>query len=40
AVETLDYATAHLLSLWLVVLSFLVLTLIYLFNRGGAARVG
>jgi molybdate transport system permease protein len=40
AVETLDYATAHALSLWLVVLSFIVLTLIYAFNRGGAARVG
>lgn len=40
AVETLDYATAHTLSIWLVVLSFVVLTLIYLFNRGGAARVG
>ena len=40
AVETLDYATAHHLSLWLVILSFLVLSLIYLFNRGGGARVG
>jgi molybdate transport system permease protein len=39
AVETLDYATAHRLSLWLLILSFLVLTLIYVFNRGGGARV-
>lgn len=40
AVETLDFQTAHVLSLWLVVLSFAVLTLVYFFNRGGAARVG
>lgn len=40
AVETLDYATAHTLSAYLVVLSFLVLTLVYVFNRGGGARVG
>lgn len=40
AVETLDYRTAHVLSLWLVVLSFAVLTLIYVFNRKGGARVG
>ncbi|WP_413718920.1 molybdate ABC transporter permease subunit [Silicimonas sp. MF1-12-2] len=39
AVETLDYATAHRLSLWLLVLSFVVLTFIYVFNRGGGARV-
>jgi molybdate transport system permease protein len=39
AVETLDYATAHRLSLWLLILSFVVLTLIYVFNRGGGARV-
>ena len=39
AVETLDYATAHRLSLWLLILSFVVLTLIYIFNRGGGARV-
>jgi len=40
AVETLDYTTAHLLSSWLLVLSFGVLTLVYLFNRRGGARVG
>lgn len=40
AVETLDYATAHTLSIWLVVLSFAVLSFVYLFNRGGSARVG
>lgn len=40
AVETLDYHTAHTLSLWLVILSFGVLSLVYLFNRRGVARVG
>ncbi len=40
AVETLDYGTAHALSLWLLVLSFTVLTLVYFFNRGGGTRVG
>ena len=40
AVETLDYETAHTLSLWLVVASFLVLTLVYFLNRRGGARVG
>jgi molybdate transport system permease protein len=40
AVETLDYRTAHVLSAWLLVLSFAVLTLVYVFNRKGAARVG
>lgn len=39
AVETLDYATAHLLSLGLLVLSFTVLSLVYVMNRGGGARV-
>ncbi|MEZ5911770.1 MAG: molybdate ABC transporter permease subunit [Paracoccaceae bacterium] len=32
-VETLDYAAAHRLSLWLLVLSFLVLLLVYSVNR-------
>lgn len=40
AVETLDYKTAHALSAWLLVLSLIVLTLVYLFNRRGGARVG
>ncbi len=40
AVETLDYATAHLLSLGLMVFSFGVLTFVYLFNRRGGVRVG
>lgn len=40
AVETLDYATAHVLSFWLVVLSFGVLSLVYLLNRQGGARIG
>ncbi|MCG6883343.1 MAG: molybdate ABC transporter permease subunit [Silicimonas sp.] len=41
SVETLDYATAHLLSYWLLVLSLSVLTLVYFLNgRGGGARVG
>jgi len=35
AVETLDYATAHLLSGGLLVFSFVVLTLFYLINRRG-----
>ena len=41
AVETLDYATAHVLSLWLLASSLAVLTLVYLLNgRAGGARVG
>lgn len=40
AVETLDYATAHLLSLGLLVFSFCVLMLVYVFNRRGGVRVG
>ena len=41
AVETLNYQTAHLLSLGLLLFSFLVLTLVYLVNgRAGGARVG
>ena len=41
AVETLNYQTAHLLSLGLLLFSFLVLTLVYLMNgRAGGARVG
>ena len=40
AVETLDYETAHFLSGWLLVLSFAVLTLVYVFNRRGGARLG
>jgi len=39
AVETLDYATAHLLSLGLLVFSFCVLMLVYVFNRRGGVRV-
>ena len=38
AVETLDYATAHVLSAWLLVLSLAVLTLVYVFNRRGGSR--
>lgn len=40
AVETLDYRTAHALSLWLLIFSFLVLVIVYAVNRAGAARVG
>lgn len=40
AVETLDYATAHLLSTWLLLGSLGVLTLVYLLNGRGGARVG
>ena len=40
AVETLDYRTAHVLSFWLLALSLLVLTLVYLFNRRGGTRFG
>ena len=40
AVETLDYATAHILSAWLLVFSFMALTLVYIFNRRGGARLG
>ena len=39
AVETLDYATAHVLSLGLLAFSFCVLMLVYVFNRRGALRV-
>ena len=35
AVETLDYATAHVLSGGLLVFSFVVLTLVYLMNQRG-----
>ncbi|WP_108481997.1 molybdate ABC transporter permease subunit [Oceaniglobus ichthyenteri] len=34
AVETLDYRTAHILSAGLLVLSFVVLTFVYLLNQG------
>ncbi len=40
SVETLDYATAHLLSGWLLALSLGVLTMVYLFNRKGARAIG
>lgn len=39
AVETLDYATAHALSLGLLAFSFGVLFLVYAFNRRGGVRV-
>ncbi len=39
AVETLDYATAHVLSLGLLAFSFCVLMLVYVFNRRGSVRV-
>ncbi|MEM7719530.1 MAG: molybdate ABC transporter permease subunit [Pseudomonadota bacterium] len=39
AVETLDYVTAHLLSSWLLVGSLVVLTLVYILNGRGGARV-
>lgn len=39
AVETLDFATAHRLSLGLLVSSFAVLSFVYVFNRRGV-RVG
>jgi molybdate transport system permease protein len=39
AVETLDYATAHLLSAGLVAFSFTVLTTVFLINRRGGMRV-
>ncbi|MEM6387176.1 MAG: molybdate ABC transporter permease subunit [Pseudomonadota bacterium] len=39
AVETLDYATAHTLSAWLLLSSLAVLTLVYLLNGRGGARV-
>ena len=39
AVETLDYATAHALSLGLLVFSFAVLTVVYVTNRRGGARI-
>ena len=39
AVETLDYATAHALSLGLLAFSFGVLLLVYAFNRRGGVRV-
>ena len=40
AVETLDYATAHTLSFWLLAFSLGVLTLVYVVNRNGGARLG
>ncbi len=40
AVETLDYATAHILSAWLLILSLVVLTLVFVFNRRGGSRLG
>lgn len=40
AVERLDYQTAHRLSLWLLFLSFSVLSIVYTYNRQGVARVG
>ncbi len=39
AVETLDYATAHLLSAGLLVFSFAILTTVFLINRSGGMRV-
>lgn len=36
AVETLDYRTAHVLSAGLLVVSFIVLTFVYVLNRGRA----
>ena len=39
AVETLDYATAHLLSLGLLAFSFCVLLGVYMSNRRGGVRV-
>lgn len=35
AVETLDYATAHLLSAGLLIFSFIVLTIVYILNKRG-----
>ena len=40
AVETLDYRSAHILSFWLLALSLIVLTLVYVFNRRGGSRFG
>lgn len=40
AVETLDYATAHLLSAGLLVFSFVVLTTVYIVNRRGVQLGG
>jgi molybdate transport system permease protein len=40
AVETLDYATAHFLSAGLLIFSFVVLVIVYTFNRNGGARIG
>ena len=39
AVETLDYATAHVLSAVLLIFSFVVLTIVYTLNRRGGARL-
>lgn len=39
AVETLDYATAHVLSAGLLVFSFVVLTIVYTMNRRGGVRL-
>lgn len=40
AVETLDYARAHVLSAGLLAFSFVVLVVVYALNGKGAARVG
>ena len=40
AVETLDYASAHQLSAGLMMFSFVVLLLVYRFNRRGARTLG
>lgn len=40
AVETLDYATAHILSAGLLIFSFVVLLAIYLLNGKGARTLG
>nr|WP_245398769.1 molybdate ABC transporter permease subunit [Oceaniglobus trochenteri] len=39
AVETLDYATAHILSAALLVLSFVVLSFVYVLNQGRGRRL-
>ena len=40
AVETLDYRSAHILSAWLLVFSFLVLVTVYVLNGRGARTLG
>lgn len=40
AVETLDYATAHVLSAGLIVFALIVLSLVYLANGRGGMRIG